>query len=690
MKTPRRLARLAATALPLLACSSSGGSHETTTTHDAGADAHVTHPADAAPADRSAPVDVFVPDRAPGQRTPLSAECDPVDGTRCLLPWPSNTFTVVDSTTATGLRLAVAKKGVGPGDDPASLNRTDGFSRVSTILTGFDGTIDKASLGDLTTGAVRLIVEQPGATFGQEVPLRFDVVTDTNVTPPQSLLVASPRVPLAPATDYAVVVTDSVKLTGGAALTADREAEVALGVASPRTPAEGALYAYDAPARAAMKSAGLDPHHAIRVWDFTTRSLLEPTLDVNAMRAAELAAFEATPAGDAGVSPDGGGGVGIALDSVSTTTTGTVAVAVTGHLTGVPSFRTAAGSLNRDATGAPAIAGVHDVPFRVAIPAGTGDYHIVMYGHGTGGTYDEDNFDQEITANGAVKVGTQFMGWTASSVVDTFALFNEIVAGSEISSAGLMQSLADTMVVQRALGSSLGAVLAAPTLMGTTNPAAGRRPSANLPVWVGGSLGGILGFVYSSAEPTIPAGVLNVPGAAWAQFVPYSLMFTSYVSLVMRSNYPSPIDVRLAVATAQNNFDPIDGAAWYDAVGDHHPVFLEQESIGDPVVPNLGNEMVAAASHAVQVGVVVSPITTCTDVPQATNQTGMTQFRVPPSVTAPYSIHGFAAGSSVAGVAAQQQIEAFIASVWAGSPVITIPPACVTNTPANSCDFSGN
>jgi hypothetical protein len=555
---------------------------------------------------------------------------------------------------------------------------------------------------------VRLLVEQPGSTFGQAVPLRFDIVSNGDMVNPQTMVVAYPRVPLAPATDYAVVVTDAIKLVGGTPLAADRNAQVALGLAPPETEAEGALFAYDAPARAAMVAAGLDPKRAVRVWDFTTRSLAQPTVEVLAMRDAERAAFDsafpappadagvdASPSGDAAVAdaapdaPGSGGGVGLSIDSVSTTEGGSVAIAVLGRITGVPSYLTATGSLSRDAKGAPLAVGVHDVPFRAAIPVGTSDYRIVMYGHGTGGTYDETSFDAEITANGATKVGTQFIGWTSSTIANTFGIFNNILAGSEISSAGLMQSLADTMLVQHAMGSALGVALGASTLAGTSNPAAGRVPDPTLPVWAGGSLGGTMGLVYSSGEPSIVASVLNVPGAAWSQFVTYSTLF-SIVRLVMQPNYPTAIDVSLGVATSQINFDPIDGATWVDAVGDHHPILLEQESMGDPVLPNIGNEMVAASTGADQVGVVLNPIVGATVVPEVTNHSGMTQYKVPKTVTDALQIHGFAAGSSPAGLAAQQQIKAFIGSVWAGTPTITIPPGCVANTPANSCDFSGS
>jgi hypothetical protein len=64
----------------------------------------------------------------------------------------------------------------------------------------------------------------------------------------------------------------------------------------------------------------------------------------------------------------------------------------------------------------------------------------------------------------------------------------------------------------------------------------------------------------------------------------------------------------------------------------------------------------------------------------------MTQFRVPKSVTG-LSIHGFAAGGSVAGVAARQQISDFIKSVWRGSPQIALPAMCASRS-VPSCDFS--
>ena len=50
---------------------------------------------------------VVPPDRLPGARTPLTARCDAAEEARCLLPWPSNVFTMADPLAPTGLRVHV-------------------------------------------------------------------------------------------------------------------------------------------------------------------------------------------------------------------------------------------------------------------------------------------------------------------------------------------------------------------------------------------------------------------------------------------------------------------------------------------------------------------------------------------------------------------------------------------------------
>jgi len=151
------------------------------------------------------------------------------------------------------------------------------------------------------------------------------------------------------------------------------------------------------------------------------------------------------------------------------------------------------------------------------------------------------------------------------------------------STARLLQSLSDAAALQAALPGALGVALSAPFLGGLVNPAAGRRPDASKLVYAGGSLGGTLGYVHALADPSLHAAVLNVPGAAWTHFVPASSLWET-LSLVFHGTTPSPLDQALAWPS-RRELDPIDGAAWSTFTHRDDTLFLEQESLGDPILP---------------------------------------------------------------------------------------------------------
>src|SRR5438445_10349105 len=102
----------------------------------------------------AAPVKIV--DREPGARTPRSAASDQLDPTRCMLPWPSNAYTVADPSTPTGLRLALTLKSLPIRDNPASLNRADGFSVATPLAVGFPKPVAHALHGKKASTAVQL------------------------------------------------------------------------------------------------------------------------------------------------------------------------------------------------------------------------------------------------------------------------------------------------------------------------------------------------------------------------------------------------------------------------------------------------------------------------------------------------------------------------------------------------------
>jgi hypothetical protein len=620
-------------------------------------------------ADTTPPVEQ-IPDRAPGDRSPLTAACDAMDPVRCLLPWPSSTFLAKDAASATGVRVALDPKSFAGRDDPRSINRADGFSRVTPLVTAFTTRLDPpaSSVGGSTP--VRLFLAQAdNPRFGEEVPVRIRIEeNDDEEGGPQSFVFAYPLHPLEAGADYVAVVLDDLKAEGGGALVPTPPTKIALGLGEPATHEDRLLAAYHAPTRALLKKAGVDSSHVLRVWDFTTRSADDATRRLTAMRAGVIASVTSAQAS-------------VIIDSVVVPATGPIAAVVEGRLSGIPSYVDTVG-LTLDDKGLPVPLGKRDAPFRVVVPVGTGDYRFVMYGHGTGGNFHDATFDTEIATFGVGKIGIQFDGWTDKETLDTLVALSHMFQGTEHSTSLLMQAIADGAGIEASVGGALGAALSAPMIGGQVNPAAGRHPDDSIPVWAGGSLGGTLGFVYASANPAMKHGVLNVPGAGWTHFIPGSVIL-GMLGPLLQGNFGGPLDLSHALAMSQSNWDDIDGAVWAADLASKKQVFLIQESIGDPVLSNPGSELLAVTTGAVQVGKILVPIAGVKGVTEADDQSGITQYHV--TSTEPFDIHGFAARDTPAGIAARDQITSFVQSVWAGAPVVKVPVGC----PNGSCDFTG-
>jgi hypothetical protein len=609
-----------------------------------------------------------IPDRAAGVRAPRTAACGQLDETRCLLPWPSNEYTVRDESSATGLRVSLSPRSLPIRDTPRSLNRADGFSVATPLAVGFPRALDPSLHGQKDAKGVRLLLAQPGPDRGTRVPVRLAVVNEEQSS--DSLLVVYPLRPLDYESDYVAVVLDEVTAADGTPYEPPALVRVALGVTAPTTDEERALAAYHAPTRALLMEAGIDAARVLRVWDFTTRSAQSVSGPLERMRAASLTAV------DAGT---------LSVEIASTTLfDGDRAIDVRGQVQGLPAFFEADGGFALGEDGLPRQVGVHAAPFRAVVPAGTGSYPVVVYGHGTGGTVNDTTFDEDIVAAGAMKLNLEWGGWTEASTVNTLVGFERVYSGTDRSTGRLLQSLADAAAIQAMLSGSLGEVLGAPTIAGRVNPAVGRTPDLRTPVYAGGSLGGTMGYVLSQSEPSIRFAVLNVPGAAWTHFAPESELWST-LELVFKVSTPSAIDRALGMSMTQTNWDPVDGAAWAALPRQADLMLLVQESIGDPILPNIGSEFLAASSRAVHLGDVIEPIVGVKPVMGPVSGTAITQYRVPAGQSS-FGIHGFAAGNTPAGIAAREQITAFLTSVWAGTPRIDVPPTCAVR-PKQSCDF---
>ncbi|MGE0784873.1 MAG: hypothetical protein AB7S26_04230 [Sandaracinaceae bacterium] len=595
--------------------------------------------------------------------------CNPLEPSRCLLPWPSNVFTDEDPSTETGLRLHVDAPLLNARDTGDSIALADGFSRVGTLVAYFPVPIDVANAREV----VHLILtEADHLERLREEPLRFETISTEDG---QTILLAHPKRPLEAAADYAVVITDGLRGMDGGALSPTMPTRVALGLATPETDDERALADRYADLRALLTERSIDPAHVLQAWDFTTRSAEDPRRVLRFMRDASIAAVDS-------------GAAGIEIYSVEVPTDAPeIACIVYGRLTNLPEYLDEDDGFVPDADGNPTPLGTRDSPFRVLVPAGTDDYRFVMYGHGTGGNERDDLFDRELAGLGIAKVNVRFYGWTDSDVLLTLANLQQLFAGSFAAAAFFAEALAHAAAIQHAMEGILGDVLRgaelSTTSMGTMpNPAAGRGPELSAPrVWVGGSQGGTAGLIYASLEPSVHHAVINVPGAAWSQWVWHSYLWDLLHDLELM-RYRDDIDLATGLAIGQTNLDMVDGASWIDVQRADPTTFLIQESMGDPVLPNPGTEMVAVVAGAQQVGAVLEPIEGVPTATEVDGASGVTQFRT--TETAVYDVHGFASRDTPAGDAAREQILAFLASVWAGDARIVVPTMC----PGGDCDFT--
>lgn len=611
-----------------------------------------------------APPTFEVTDRVEGDRTPRAAECDDIEPARCLLPWPSNTYAVVDASRATGLHLAPNVRALNPRDDGSSLELADGFSRGTPLLALFEAPLDPTTLRD----GIHLYLVQPDHPgYLSEVPLRVE--TTTNADDPLTLLLADPRVILEPNADYLVVVTDALKREDGMPLAPTHGTEVALGLEPPASEDEAAIAGYHAPARAQLAALGTDPATVLRVWDFTTRSADDGRRALGFMRDAAIAALE---------------GATVRIDRLETSDDPNVAVIAIGALENLPTWLDGDRGFVPGPDGLPTELGRTEAPFRVLVPAGEGDYRFVMYGHGTGGNELDDAFDSDLASRGIAKVNIRFYGWTDADVLLTFSNLQQMTAGSFGAAGFLAEAVAHGAAIQRAMTGALGEALAADTLGGMPNPAAGRHPDGSNPMWVGGSLGGTMGVVYASADPSIRFAVVNVPGAAWAQWVWHSATF-DLIHDLLGLRYEDDVDLATALTIGQTNLDIADGISWADQLVDHPTAFLVQESMGDPVMPNPATEMVAVTTGAVAVGGILQPIEGVAPAAEAEviDASAITQFRAPPGGM--FDIHGFAARDTPAGVAAREQILEFVTTALFEERSVIAPPASCPD----GCDYGG-
>lgn len=571
---------------------------------------------------------------------------DPIDQTRCLLPFPDDYYTKADPSTPTGRRLDLSpaqmprnRSGSLIAADPYNLN--DGFSPNSPIVTRVDGLDSKAALdasgiAPQTNMGASLNAGQPvmvlNAATGEQQLIWSEIDLSTS-DPSKRLLIIHGGKVLKENTRY-IVVLRNLKDANGQALTPTGwfqrfrddtvPADAPAGVKARQAQMEGIF--------STLGGFGIARSSLYRAWDFTTASEQNLTERVLKMRDDAYGQLGDTNLAD--LNPQGAAPQ-VTVTSVKDYTPSEshyVLRRVKGTIK-VPcymGFTTVAGDtapncapgtlmhygpdgLPAQATtpgGAPAY---FDAPFTCMVPrAGVDspdmatDKRAIIYGHGLLGDASEVEANRDepgMLTN--VMCASDWIGLSGGDITTVVTLLPDMNKFRTLADRS-QQGLLDFMYLGRWMISQ-DSDPAHPGLNDTAafKPTTGKVEDATQPLYyVGGSQGGIMGGALTAVDPDFTRSVLIVPAIGYATLLYRSVDFNKFLS-TFRFGYPDPMDQQVILSLIQTLWDRGEGGGYAlhmttDTLPNTppHKVVLV-EGFGDHEVSNVQTETEARTINAV-------------------------------------------------------------------------------------------
>ncbi len=546
-----------------------------------------------------------------------------------LTPYPSNRYTIEDSSTPTGLRVQIDTTNTSDAilqSYPvtlAELDEMDGFSTTGGVIVKFSSPIDPRGLVKLPTAdppvldpvldaseytskdsPFLLVDVDPtsphfGALYGI-VPFYYEQVKEDIYLVDEFTIVAHPATPLRPGTRYAFVITDALKSHDGTPV--GRSADMARALGSSTDPYEIAL-------REALSEVesriGLERKHVVGATVFTTASIKNGIIEMAKARRAETAPAIVDP---------------WTIETPEALPDPRVRFRATYP---APEYRKAKpdGKWQTSASGAPEIQKIENLETFLAFSDATvsGPRPVVIYGHGLGGNKDGCWGTAErlagISPNGAAvfaidspEHGSRGSGndTLVTSVYGFFGIDPDTLE-FDIGRArdNFRQMSADQLELVRLI-SSLGSLDLLP-LDASGQPAPDGIPDLDVSriLYIGHSFGSVQGATVFALAPEITQATWNVGGAGLMMLLRDSKTFSLVVSTLTPPGTPFGAVARFMAATqaivdpgdplnyaANISFEALDGVP---AIGPRD--VLLQEVTDDNIVPNSTSEALARAAH---------------------------------------------------------------------------------------------
>lgn len=491
----------------------------------------------------------------------------------------------------------------GTGEPFDSINSLQGWSTSGPILINFSAGVDAASVN---AGSIILLDTVAGAP----VPVFFQQLAFNG----QSTVKMYPVRPLTPFRRYMVIVTNKVS-SGGQPIVSSRVAGLLKfggslvdangnSTVSSLTNAQAAALE---PLRAAWQAiwpvaetvTGQPRGDIPFAWTFTTQPLFQtlpelhtrseantpvPTVTGAFVGAAQVDFFFANVIGNAA----------IPHNAITAVYVGSIPVPsyisdpLNGPFQGTPANPTQLGTIN--------------IPF-IAYRGASTAAGTMIYGHGiTRSMLDSTAIANGACANGLGVIAINFVLHGNATFDQTFGLTTRVLPGQpsgtgfinlsnpRMSRDNIRQTTSDLMNLQRMIE------------LGNTNFVGnGAEFSTANQVYVGQSLGGIIGTVFTAVEPDVRLGVLNVPGGRLAKLLLDSPTFGPVITAGLQAAGVTPGTYRFeqVVWILQTVVDDADAFNYGAHVlagtlkGNVATNVLVQEMLGDLVVPNTATDDLA-------------------------------------------------------------------------------------------------
>jgi hypothetical protein len=504
----------------------------------------------------------------------VRADLDSIDGA----PFPSNRFTVFDGGQRTLRRVALPKPDctVRPSDcaDIDVLNTLDGFSIQPRLTVPFTGDIDPSTVNSSTVYLVNLGDTFTLRGFGDRVGINqvvWDPATRTLVLQSDELLQQHSR--------YLLVVTDGVRDSQGRRIKSGGWGEeFGLGQGQPA----GAAYRHEL-RMAALAHRGR-PNRVVAASLFTTQSISPDLVKIN------RAIKRSTPVPVDFAIGQGAGGATRAVFPVATLQgiqfqrQTSAAPGFTASFVPTPALQVVPGSVAQVAygrfsspryqnalqvipatptlQGEPALQGMQQVVVQMMVPAGTrpaGGWPVALFGHGFtdslygapwtvasvlasrgiatvsinvvghgGGALGTLNVLQAGQAPVVVPAGGRGFDQDGNGSIDSTEGVNAAPPQGLVGSRdGLRQTVIDYMQLVRQIEAGIDI-----DGDGSTDL------DANRIYYAGQSFGGIYGTILLGSEPSLKAGVPNVPGGSITEIARISPAFRILTGLALATRTP--------------------------------------------------------------------------------------------------------------------------------------------------------